>query len=534
MFPSHVGLLLALTATMQAASEAPSPQPTRKKPNIVVVMTDDHRWDSLGCYGDKVVKTPNIDALAKEGTKFENAFSCAMLCLPSRTSFFTGKYASRNERYDCSPKSCLRVGEWTFFEELKKAGYALGFVGKNHTINHEYARTWFDVFEEYSPWGKESGTMRDSDRALAEWRSTSGPVSKGGKHILLEGLIDRPEPFAEKDCMEARIGEDAANFVRQHAGKPFFLHMAFPQPHWPNVVCEPYFSMYKKHRDQISLAGMDEMDWDSHPFAHYVQSQSSGFDKMSKEDRRKILAVMLGQISFVDKSVGQLVDALRKAGVYDNTLIIFTADQGCLGGQYGLPCKTKGFYEPLIRIPFIVKMPGDRELHRVTPAQINNIDIMPTVLDYAGVKFGEKIDGQSFLPVLQGKTDRHRDVIFSEVGEPRMPPAPMSRSDYAAYNKKRCEDDNFWFIDYTTLGRCAMIREDGWKYCFYNGDMEELYNYAKDPLELHNLAADPEYKNRKEAMREKLFRQGFVGIGDAARQCSPDRPDEGGHRPRGH
>ena len=159
---------------------------------------------------------------------------------------------------------------------------------------------------------------------------------------------------------------------------------------------------------------------------------------------------------------------------------------------------------------------------------------MPTVLDYAGVKFGEKIDGQSFLPVLQGKTDRHRDVIFSEVGEPRMPPAPMSRSDYAAYNKKRCEDDNFWFIDYTTLGRCAMIREDGWKYCFYNGDMEELYNYAKDPLELHNLAADPEYKNRKEAMREKLFRQGFVGIGDAARQCSPDRPDEGGHRPRGH
>ena len=233
---------------------------------------------------------------------------------------------------------------------------------------------------------------------------------------------------------------------------------------------------------------------------------------MSKEDRRKILAVMYGQITFIDKSVGRLVAALKEKGLYDKTVIVFTADQGCLGGQFGLPCKTEGFYESLIRVPFIIKMPGDKNLNRVTPAQINNIDVMPTLLEYAGVKFDEKIDGQSFLPVLTRKMDAHRSVIYSEVGVPGLPPAPIPKADYPAYNKKRSQDDMFWFIEYTTRGRSAMIREDGWKYCFYNGDLEELYHYDQDPLELTNLAINPEQQTRKEAMKKKLFAQGFVGI----------------------
>jgi arylsulfatase A-like enzyme len=98
------------------------------------------------------------------------------------------------------------------------------------------------------------------------------------------------------------------------------------------------------------------------------------------------------------------------------------------------------------------------------------------------------------------------------VGVPGLPPAPIPKADYPAYNKKRSAEDMFWFIDYTTRGRSAMIREDGWKYCFYNGDMEELYHYSEDPLELKNLAAEPAHQERKAAMKKKLFDQGFVGI----------------------
>ena len=485
------------------------------RPNIVIIMTDDQRWDSLGCYGDKVVKTPNIDALAKEGTRFENAFTCAVLCCPSRTSFFTGKYASRNECYNNAKKSEIGDAKFSFVQSLKTAGYAVGLAGKNHAFQPDYAKKWLDSFVEYSPWGKgeeeAAGSLNPSDKAERDFLTTSGPKSSLG-HKLLEGLIDFPEPFPEQQTITARIADDAIAFVDRNKDKPFFLHMAFPAPHWPNIVCEPYFSMYKNQLDKISLAGMDEIDWDTHPFAHYVQSQCAGFDTMSKEDRRKILAVMYGQITFIDKSVGRLVAALKEKGLYDKTVIVFTADQGCLGGQFGLPCKTEGFYESLIRVPFIIKMPGDKNLNRVTPAQINTIDVMPTLLEYAGVKFDEKIDGQSFLPVLTRKMDAHRSVIYSEVGVPGLPPAPIPKADYPAYNKKRSQDDMFWFIEYTTRGRSAMIREDGWKYCFYNGDLEELYHYDQDPLELTNLAINPEQQTRKEAMKKKLFAQGFVGI----------------------
>ena len=503
-----IALACSLTAfTAMAAETAVSDE----RPNIIVIKTDDQRWDSLGCYGDTVVKTPHIDALSKEGTRLENAFTVAVLCTPSRTSFFTGQYASRNKRFDNTPKSEIGVGQFSYIETLKNAGYQIGLSGKNHTFHTKYAEKMFDTFEEYSPWGKTSGTLTDSDKALAKYRSTSGPPSSQGRK-LLEGLIDHPEPFPEAQCMETRIAEDAVAFVDKSGKKPFFLLMSFPSPHWPNVVCEPYFSMYKKRLKQIKLDGMDEMDWEKHPFAHFVQSQVTGFDTMSKEDRRKILAVMYGQITFIDKSVGQLVAALKQRGLYDNTIIVFTSDQGCFGGQFGLPCKTKGFYESLIRVPLVFKMPGDKSLGKTIAAQVCNIDVMPTILEAAGVSCQESVDGKSFLSVLQGKTRSHRDVIYSEVGSPGMPPQPIPVSEYASYNKMRSAKDMFWFVEYTTKGRCAMIREEGWKYCFYNGDLEELYHYEADPLELNNLATAPSQLARKEAMKKKLFKQGFVDI----------------------
>jgi arylsulfatase A-like enzyme len=487
------------------------------KPNLIVIKTDDQRWDSLGIYGNPVVKTPAIDTLARDGTRFENAFTVAVLCCPSRTSFFSGQYASRTQRFDNSLKNHIQPGQFSFIEPLKQAGYKIGLSGKNHTFTDQYTKEWFDTFEEFSPWGRHGGN--EADQAVKKFRSTTGPKSRIGT-VLLEGLIDFPEPFPEEQCMTARIADEAIAFVEQNKESPFFLHMSFPAPHWPNVVCEPYFSMYKNQLDEISLAGMDEIDWDTHPFAHYVQSQCAGFDTMSKEDRRKILAVMLGQISFIDRAVGRLIESLKANNLYDDTLIVFTSDQGCLGGQFGLPCKTKGFYESLIRVPLIIKMPGDQQRNKVTPAQISNIDVMPTLLEYAEVGFEEEIDGKSFLAVLNDQTDTHRKAIYSEVGRPEMPPEPIPKSEYPAYNKERSVEDGFWFIEYTTRGRCAMIREDGWKYCFYNGDMEELYQYEKDPNELNNLAQHPEYAERKTAMKKKLFEQGFIGIGPEAEKVN--------------
>jgi arylsulfatase A-like enzyme len=157
-------------------------------------------------------------------------------------------------------------------------------------------------------------------------------------------------------------------------------------------------------------------------------------------------------------------------------------------------------------------MPGDSPRRKVIDANISNIDVMPTFLEYAQVEHTAAIDGKSFLKVVKGETEIHRETIYAEVGRPVMPPAPISKKAYPAYNAFREATNGFWFIEYTTRGRCAMIREDGWKYCFYNGDMEELYHYEEDPLELENLAYHPDHQERKKVMREKLFQQGFTGI----------------------
>ncbi len=494
-------LLIACTLFAAAVADA--------KPNLIVIQTDDQRWDSLGIYGDRVVKTPVIDTLAKEGTRFENAFTVAPLCGPSRTSFFTGTYASRRQCFDNA--TYIGPGEDCFLDSLKQAGYKIGLSGKNHAFTPNYFDAVFDRVEIYGSWGKEKGTMTEADIAVAKFRNTQGPPSRLGNK-LLEGLIDYPEPFPQERCITSRIADDAISFVNKNKENPFFLYVAYPTPHWPNIVCEPYFSMYMDQLDKIGLPGMDEIDWDSHPFCHFVQSQATGYDKYTKEERRKVLAIMYGQISFIDYSVGRIVEALKDEGLYEDSIIVFTSDQGCFGGQFGLPAKSKGFYEPLIRIPLIVKMPGDRKRGKVTPAQIENIDVMPTLLDCAGVEHSAPIDGRSFLDVLQNKTDIHRTVIYSEVGRPALPPAPISKKQYPAYNTYRSKTDGFWFIDYTTRGRCAMIRENGWKYCFYNGDMEELYNYVNDPLELNNLAYHPDHIARKTAMHKKLIEQGFTGI----------------------
>lgn len=205
---SEIVILIFLCSCLPGTAAA-APQPKSGKPNIIAIMTDDQRWDSLGSYGDKVVETPNIDALAREGARFENAFTVAVLCCPSRTSFFTGKYASCNQCYNNSPKSEIGIGKFSFLEPLKRAGYRSGLSGKNHMFQPEYAKKWFDGFVEYSPLGKgeedEPGSLAPSDQAVRDFLSTSGPKSSLG-HKLLEGLIDFPEPFPEQQTITSRSG----------------------------------------------------------------------------------------------------------------------------------------------------------------------------------------------------------------------------------------------------------------------------------------------------------------------------------------
>lgn len=497
-------------ATKEEVTTLKRPDSFNKK-NLIVIKCDELRWDQLGYMNHPVVKTPNIDEFAAQANVFENHYTVSPLSTPSRASFFTGKYTSQHGCKFVDMPNHMKVDQWSYLNTLRDAGYIIGLAGKNHCFNDEYMEKFFDYREEYTHFGKIHGKMIKKDKEIYEYRHTdprpdfSGDTPDQGSGILGEGLIDGPLPFTEEECMTYRIAEDGLAFLEQFKDTTFFLHYSFPDPHWPNVVPEPYYSMYNP--DSIELSGLD-INWDEHPFAHYVQSVSQGYDKYTVEERKRIVATMYGQITYIDKSIGMLMDKLEELNLMENTIVVFTVDHGNFGGRYGMIGKTKAFYDALVRIPLAIKIPGVQGGKR-HKAQTENIDVMPTVMEYLGFEKPNRVRGKSFLALMKGNSpDKHRDVIFSEVGLPGTPPPVMSREAFKPYQQKRIEEDGTsWFLDYTTVGRSGMVKKDGWKYCYYTNDREELYNCNQDSLELHNLAQKAEYAIKKEEMKNLFIEQ---------------------------
>jgi arylsulfatase A-like enzyme len=478
-----------------------------KPKNIILITVDEWRADHLGCMGHPLVKTPNIDRLAAEGIVFENANCVSPLCVPSRTSMFTGQYVNTNRSLFFRPSDHVNSTRGSgFVEALKSNGYKIGIAGKNHAFTDEYFDKWFDFREEYSHWGKMHGHITEADRKVAAYRHDEKREYFSNLtddfDVMQEGLIEDPEPFAEKECISSRIADDAINFLDQYQEDPFFLYFSFPDPHWPHLVCEPYFSMYNP--DDVQDVEAMELDWNSHPFAHYVQAHVNGFESYSLEDRRKIVAVYFGMITFVDKAIGRVMNRLKELGLEKDTLVVFTADHGCYGGRYGMVGKTKGFQEPLVQIPLIIK--GDGIQPRRTEAMVSNIDFLPTLFECIGLPPVRCAQGGSFLEVLHGESNVYRKEVFAEGGRPIDPPPVIPIEEYDEY-RNRCKekDGPRWFLDYTCNGRAAMIKTDRWKYCYYVGDRPELYDLKNDPQERNNLVGFEEHAGVREDLRNRLM-----------------------------
>jgi arylsulfatase A-like enzyme len=509
------GALLLNGCQQQSPENEPTNIENDNPKNLIVIKMDEARWDQLGYMGHPVVKTPNIDKLAEKSHVFVNNYTVSPLCTPSRASFFTGKYTMQHGCKFVDMPNHMKPDQWSYIKTLDDAGYVIGLAGKNHCFNDEYMEKYFDFREEYSHFGKLHGTFKKKDQEIYDYRhdekrpdfQPSVPDHEGV--ILSEGLIEGPMPFEEEEAMTYRIAEDGINFLETYKDDKFFLHYSFPDPHWPNVVPEPYYSMYNP--DSLELEAMD-VNWSEHPFAHYVQSQSQGYDDYTEWERKRILATMYGQITFIDKSIGMLMDKLEELDLMDKTVIVFTVDHGNFGGRFGLIGKTKAFYDALVRVPLTIYIPEIEGNGKRYQAQLENIDVMPTMMEYLGFEKQVGIKGVSFLPIMKGESpDKHRDVIYSEVGLLDRPPGIMSVDEFKAFQKKRIEESGTtWFLDYTVNGRASMIKKDNWKYCFYVNDREELYNLEEDPMEIHNLAYNEEYASKKEEMKNLWMEQVMI------------------------
>ncbi len=451
-------LLLALVAMAGAAE---------KKPNVLFILCDDLRPAALGCYGSPVVKTPNIDALAAGGVRFENAFCTTSLCSPSRASILTGLYASRHGVRDNFTELPAALPHWP--GRLRETGYATGYIGKWHMgENNDAPRAGFDWFVTHKGQGKYFDT---------EW-NVNGAGSK-----LVPGYYTTVVTDMALDWLSKR---DAA--------KPWALCLGHKAPHSFYTPEEKYAHSFDPVRvpypaSAFALGG--KPDWIRQRLStwHGIYGPLFEWRKTFPDERpeavrdfENMVHGYWGTILSVDDSVARLVEWLKKSGQFENTIIIFMGDNGLLEGEHGMVDK-RTMHEPSIRIPIIARGPG-LPSGKVEPRQVLTEDVAPSLLDLCGAPALEKIQGRSWRKLAGGGDAGWRKEWFYEYNyEKQFPYTPNIRG----------------------------IRTDKWKFIRYpHGDgsadkhLAELYDLAADPLELHNLAADPAHAATRAGLEKQL------------------------------
>ncbi|MBL8240295.1 MAG: sulfatase [Bryobacterales bacterium] len=452
-------LFTALSAT--AACTRPA-----RRPNILFVMTDDHAAAHVGCYGNKLVRTPNIDRLAREGTRFENAFVTNSLCAPSRATVLTGCYSHlhgiRGNSEMKGQVENINKSLVTYPQALQTAGYRTGIVGKWH-LSHD--PVGFDT-----------------------WRILPG-----------QGLYFDPE-FIENGTRKKYRGyatdittDFALEFLRQPSEKPWCLVYQHKAPHRPflppprfahlydhvEIPLPPTFDDDYKTRRVASEA--EDMRFDVSIAGDY-KDLPPNLDKAAKKRwlYQRFVKDYYGAIAAVDDNLGKVLAHLDEKHLTGETLIIYTSDNGFFVGDHGWYDK-RFMYEPSLRVPLIVRAPGAKPA-QVTAAMSMNIDIAPTVLDYANVPAPATMQGRSLRPVLEGASPADwRQTVYYSYYE--------NSWQLAGKGREAMADPSFQFFTPHRIGPHRGVRTATHKLIHYyaEGDVWELFDLTNDPNELNNL-----------------------------------------------
>jgi arylsulfatase A-like enzyme len=486
-------LLLAPLAALHAG-DGP-----RQKPNVVFILADDQRFDELGCTGHPLIKTPNIDQRAREGAVFENSFASSASCLPNRTSLLTGQW-ERRHTVGWNSGSALAADPWgdTLPMVLKRNGYTVAYLGKNHTPG---LRHWdFDYY-----YGNRLGHLGFYPKAAQPIFHNATADTQ--PEILGEGAGNFLEPDAH---FVERAGERAGVFLRERAkDKPFFLSVCFNVPHSAgtrSMQQRPtddalYRTAYRDVQSQMPLppgyTAEADVTTPKLPLEIYSGKQIASYDyrrtpQALREQRVRICQTVTG----IDRVVGQILQQLQRLGQADNTLFIYSSDNGILHGEHGYGGKCL-LYDPSIRVPLIIhdpRLPAEQGGRRVKELVVSQ-DVAPTILDLCGIAAPGAMQGRSLRPLLWGEPVEWRSDFFCESlillqDYPVIQAVRSSDWKYIRYWPNRNAPD-----DYRELLNLGLNGE--------SPAYEELFHLAADPLEQSNLASDPQQAARLQAMRTR-------------------------------
>ncbi len=484
--------------------------------NYVLFFPDELRAESIACYGHPAVKTPNMDALAAEGTLFEQNYTQHPVCMASRCALITGLYPHNTGHRTLK----FEVGEHehNFFEELRRAGHTVGFFGKNHMFTQE---SFAKSVDELSPMTfghigtkqPDGSTIDNPDpkaSAAPATRPVTDPAERKKNNLLIKDPInDEVAARAEDSASDERNILRGIDFIRRHAHeeKPFFLFLPIGNPHPPYAVVESMYDMY----DPDSLP-MRSLDWlKSKPALYETYRRYHEVDDLSDAQAlKKINAVYHAMVSYTDMLLGQIIDELKAQGIYEDTTVILCSDHGDWAGECGLVEKwPSALDEMLTHVPLIIRRPGGVKGHRVTsPTQ--SIDIFPTVMDWEGLDIGWDQFGVSLRPQTEGAEGDEDRVVYAEGGyNIREPHCFEGTAAYAAlmvdgtrYYAKMLQQQEAP----DTVCRSVMRRDGRYKFIFRTNGEGELYDMQADPKEYVNLYNDPDFAPLRARLTEETLR----------------------------
>jgi choline-sulfatase len=421
-----------------------------KKPNILLIMTDQHRWDAMSCAGHPLVRTPNMDRLAREGVWFRQAVTSCPLCVPARASLASSLMPLKLGIVNNTP--ARRRPDATLMTCLNEAGYHTQAIGRMHFL----------------PQGQETYGFQDLMLAEDTWVATQGrQMDSYDRYLRQHGLFGWNEPvyvanqimpcispLPQRHNQTTWVGDRAVEYLSRPPASPFFLWTSFVKPHVPFDVPPEHKDMYRA--EDVPWGRIKQVDLDHR---HPDMARVRRFDQWrlySEEANRESAAHYFANITLIDEQVGRMLDVLERSGRLSNTIIIYVSDHGEMLGDHGLWFKKFG-YEGSWRIPLIIR---GGPFTGGAPSDIlaNIMDIMPTALAAAGVDVPPGLSGNDLHAVQSGRQSGPEH----QVGE----------------------------IDHYG-GQMTYLRSRRWKYIHHEkGGFEELYDLARDPEEFHNVAAE--------------------------------------------
>ena len=483
-----------------------SQKPLDRKPNLLLIQTDQQSAETLALYGNPLVRTPNLERLAERGVVFESAFCNYPACSPSRSSMFTGRYASTIGVH--ANHMLIRPTETTLPQVLKENGYQTAIIGKNHAFPNRpaganvagsreqrgcYLRDVFDYVRLAEHGHLVDGYRDDPEvKAAHEWAQ---------RHCWNSPLGHGTNPAPYQKCGTYLLGETAVDYLenRRNPDQPFFLWLSFPDPHTPYQAPEPYASMFDPA--DVPLPPRDDLT--GKPERQRVAHLMDAMDKADDDLIRRVRAIHYGMIRFIDDALGRVFAKLEELGLTDNTVIVFTSDHGDSMGAHGLIQKHNAFYDSFTHVPFIVSAPGYAGPKRC-PHPVELIDVMPTLLELAGVPVPRGVQGKSLAPYLRGEPFVPREFVVIESGEDG---DPIRLSDITVRPEHPFDERYFVWCAYREawIGKGKCIRTPEWKLNVYANGEGELYDLRRDPHELRNLYDAPEHASVQRDLERKLL-----------------------------